>query len=336
MKMKLLLAALLSVACLPLHSQEADNKSPDQWRKDRRLIDLHMHVGTGEKYFKRTVGIMDRVGMGVGANLSGGYVTHSEGKTSASERNKAMADRLYPDRFVHYFNLNYADWGAPDFSERAVRQVEEAHRLGAAGLKEYKRLGLYLRDKDNKLILIDDPKLDPVWKRCGELGLPVSIHVADPLAFWKPYNAKNERWTELKDQKSWWFGDPSKYPSREALLEARNRVIERHPKTTFVCVHFANNPEDIETVGRWLDRYPNMMVDLAARVPELGRHEPAKVRNLFTRHQDRILFATDFMVYDKLILGSGGKGPPPRMRMRLSSTGNTGDGWKPATVDSST
>lgn len=285
--------------------------TPAEWRAERRVIDLHMHVGTGEKYLNRAIGIMNRVGIGVAANLSGGYVTHNPGKTSSFERNKALADRLHPGRFVHYFNLNYTGWNDPDFSAKAVRQVEDAHRLGAAGLKEYKRLGLYLRDKNNQLIRIDDPKLDPVWKRCGELDLPVSIHVADPRAFWLPYNAKNERWTELKDHKSWWFGDPQKYPSREEILEARNRVIARHPKTTFVCVHFANNSEDIETVGLWLDRYPNMMVDLAARIPELGRHSPAKVRELFVRHQDRILFATDFMVYSKLILGSGGSGSPP-------------------------
>lgn len=310
--------AIVSLVWVLEATAGAATGSPGVWRGERRVIDLHMHVGNGEKFFQRAMKIMDRAGIGVAANLSGGYVTHSPGKQSAFERTKALADRLHPGRFVHYFNLNYSDWNDPDFSARAVRQVEEAHRMGAAGLKEYKRLGLYLRDKNNRLIRVDDPKLDPVWKRCGELDMPVSIHVADPRAFWLPYNSKNERWTELKDHKSWWFGDPEKYPSREEILASRNRVIERHPKTKFLCVHFANNPEDIDAVGRWLDRYPNMMVDLAARVPELGRHDPAKVRRLFTRHQDRILFATDFMVYNRLILGSGGSGAPPTDEDALS------------------
>jgi hypothetical protein len=141
--------------------------------------------------------------------------------------------------------------------------------------------------------------------------MPVSIHVADPRAFWLPYNDQNERWTELKDHRNWWFGDPAVYPARMELLEALNRVIERHPKTTFVCVHFANNAEDIDWVEKLLDRYPNMNADLAARIPELGRHAPAKLRRLFTKHQDRIFFATDFQVYERLTLGSGGSGPPP-------------------------
>jgi hypothetical protein len=141
--------------------------------------------------------------------------------------------------------------------------------------------------------------------------MPVSIHVADPRAFWLPYDESNERWAELKDHRSWWFGDPTKYPPREELLAALNRVIERHPKTTFVCVHFANNSEDLAWVDRALDTHPNMLADLAARIPELGRHDPADVRRLFSKHAHRIFFATDFMVYDKLILGSGGDADQP-------------------------
>ena len=141
--------------------------------------------------------------------------------------------------------------------------------------------------------------------------MPVSIHVADPKAFWDAYAPSNERWEELKDHPRWWFGDATKYPPRMDLLEALDRVITRHPETTFVAVHFANNAEDLDWVDRALDAHPNMMADLAARIPEIGRHDPAAVRRLFVKHQDRILFATDFQVYDRMTLGSGGSGPPP-------------------------
>jgi predicted TIM-barrel fold metal-dependent hydrolase len=254
---------------------------------------------------------MDAAGIGIGVNLSGGTVTPKNDGRSDFERNKMMADENFPGRFVHYMNLDYSDWDEPDFADRAVKQVEEGHRLGAAGLKEFKRLGLNLRDKNKQLIKVDDRKLDGVWRRCGELGMPISIHVADPKAFWEPYNEKNERWVELKDHKNWWFGDPAVFPPRMELVEALSRVIERNPKTTFVCVHFANNSEDIDWVERTLDKYPNMMADIAARVPEIGRHAPEKVHRLFTKHADRIVFGTDFQVYDRLILGSGGSGPGP-------------------------
>jgi hypothetical protein len=284
-----------------------------EWRAAHRLIDLHEHVEQTPEHLARAVHIQDAVGIGLAVNLSGGYVTRTGREPSDFETGKVLTDRLFPGRFVEYMNLDYTDWDRPDFSARAVMQVEEGHRLGAAGFKEFKRLGLYLRDHNGKgnLLRIDDPRLDAMWKRLGELGMPVSIHVADPRAFWLPYDPTNERWEELRDHKSWWFGDPKKFPPREALLAALERVIARHPETTFVAVHFANNAEDLDWVDRQLDAHPNMMADLAARIPEIGRHDPELVRRVFVKHQDRILFATDFQVYEHLTLGSGGSGPPP-------------------------
>jgi hypothetical protein len=300
-----------SGAAASLGNPRVDAFSFDAWRKERRIIDLHQHLEAAPERFERAIGILDRSGVGIGVILGAGTVTAKEGQPSDFEKARTLADSLYPGRFMHHMLLDYNGWDDADWSDRAVEQINEGHRLGAAGLKEFKRLGLFLKDGSGTLIRIDDPKLDPVWQRCGELGMPVSIHVGDPKAFWLPYDASNERWTELKDHRSWWFGDSEKHPPRMQLLDALNRVIERHPKTTFVCVHFANNPEDLDWVERSLDRYPNMHADMAARIPELGRHDPVRVRQLFEKHQDRILFATDFMVYDKLILGSGGDSENP-------------------------
>lgn len=283
----------------------------DEWRAQRRIIDLHQHIEGIEERFQRALRINDRVGVGIGVNLSGGTVTHKPGEISEFERVAGLARQVGGDRFLSYFNLDYSGWDDPDFAEKAARQVEEAQRLGAAGLKEYKRLGLTVRNKAGELVRIDDPKLDAVWKRCGELRMPVSIHVADPKAFWLPYNQRNERWKELKDHPKWWFGDPKQFPSREELLAALDRVISRHTSTTFVCVHFANNSEDLDWVERMLDTRPNMNADLAARIPEIGRQNPERVRRLFVKHQDRIFFGTDFQVYNRLILGSAGDAERP-------------------------
>lgn len=313
---RILLAVVATAVVSPLLAVEPGAETPppwtgDAWRAEHRIIDLHQHINGTEEHVRRAVRIMDRVGIGVAVNLSGGTVTSKDGQPSAFEKLQALGNRIAPDRFLLSFNLDYAGWDEPDFSERAVKQVERAHQLGAAGLKEYKRLGLFLRDGRGELIRIDDPKLDPVWRRCGELGMPVSIHVADPRAFWLGYDPNNERWKELKDHRNWWFGDPERFPSRENLLAALDRVIGRNRGTTFVCVHFANNSEDLDWVDRKLTEHPNMNADLAARIPELGRHDPATLRALFTRHQDRIFFATDFQVYDRLILGSSGDGEQP-------------------------
>ena len=309
----LLVAMLFAIAISAAEQRPSDaQQQTEVWRAEHRTIDLHQHINGTTQHVTRAIKIMDTVGVGIIVNLSGGTVTRPKpDQASEFERNKALADALYPGRFLQYMNLDYQGWDEADFAERAVKQIEEGHRLGAAGFKEYKRLGLTIRDRTGKAVKIDDPKLDPMWKRLGELSMPVSIHVADPKAFWEPYNPQNERWKELGDHPNWWFGDTNKYLPRMELLEALDRVIARHPKTEFVCVHFANNAEDLDWVEKALDRRPNMYADLAARIPEIGRHDPDKVRRLFIKHQDRILFATDFQVYNKLILGSSGNEPPP-------------------------
>src|SRR5688500_17706972 len=151
--------SIVAVCCV----NAAESNLPEQWRKEKRLIDLHQHIGYTTQHLARAVKIMDAVGIGIAVNLSGGTTTRGTNDApSEFERNKALADRLHSARFLHYMNLDYKGWDKPDFSDRAVKQVEEGHRLGAAGLKEYKRLGLYLRDGEGKLIRIDDPKLAPV------------------------------------------------------------------------------------------------------------------------------------------------------------------------------
>jgi predicted TIM-barrel fold metal-dependent hydrolase len=292
----------------------------DGWRATHRIIDLHTHIDPSPEHIAQAVRVFDASGIGVAVDLSGGTTTHHKGQPSELEQVKQLLDAQAPGRFLPYMNLDYSNWDAPDFAQQAVAQVEEGARLGAAGFKEFKRLGLYERDHKGtgKLIAIDDPKLDPMWKRLGELGMPVSIHVADPKAFWEPYDAKNERWVELKDHPRWWFGDPKQFPPRMDLLAALERVIARHPETTFVCVHMGNNAEDLPWVAAQLDAHPNMMVDVAARVPEFGRGDPGAVSAFFVKYADRIFFATDFQVYDRMILGSGGSGPPPTEDEALS------------------
>ncbi len=117
------------------------------------------------------------------------------------------------------------------------------------------------------------------------------IHSGDPAAFFTPLDRNNERWHELNEHPDWLFYG-ERFPAQADVLGQLMRVVARHPETTFIGAHFGNNAEDLATVGRWLDEYPNMMIDIDARISELGR-QPYTARRFFLKYQDRIMFGTD-------------------------------------------
>ncbi|MGC0776673.1 MAG: amidohydrolase family protein, partial [Candidatus Acidiferrum sp.] len=172
-----------------------------------------------------------------------------------------------------------------------VQQLDDAVRRGARGLKILKDLGLGVRDNSGKLIAVDDPRLDPVWEECGRLGIPVAIHTSDPEAFFTPTDKNNERYEELMLNPSWSF-QGAKFPSKQTLLDQEHHVFAKHPHTTFIALHVANWPENLDAVSSWLDKYPNMYVEFGAREAELGR-QPRRARKFFLDYQDRIMFGTD-------------------------------------------
>ena len=197
----------------------------------------------------------------------------------------------YPDRFIVFAQYDWSKIDDANFGAEMVAQLDDAVRRGARGLKVLKDLGLGVHDRTGKLIPIDDPRLDPVWEECGRLGIPVAIHSTDPEAFFTPIDKHNERYEELITNPSWSFYGPQ-FPSKETLLAQRNHVFEKHPHTTFIALHVANWPENLNAVSGWLDKYPNMYVEFGARQAELGR-QPRRSTKFFLDYQDRILFGTD-------------------------------------------
>ncbi len=204
----------------------------------------------------------------------------------------------YPGRFMVFAQDDWSKIDDPNFSQEMVAQLDDAVARGARGLKVLKDLGLGVRDKSGKLITVDDPRLDPVWEECGRLGIPVSIHTSDPEAFFHPTNNTNERYEELIGHPDWSFYG-SDFPSKEELLAARDRMFAKHPKTTFISLHFGNWPENLDYVGSLLDKNPNVNVEFGARQAELGR-QPRRAREFFMKYQDRIMFGTDSEVTEEM------------------------------------
>ena len=253
------------------------------------VIDVHNHLGGGKDRLKpeqvaKYLTEMNEAGIRTVVNLDGGW---GEKLTETI----AALDLAHPGRFLTYTLINFDDIDSPNWGEREAARLEESFKAGAKGLKFHKTFGLRVRFKDGKLLRVDDPKLDPIWQACAKNDRPVTIHVADPAAFFTPLDRFNERWHELNKNPNWLFygGDN---PNRQDLLDQLHRVIEKNPQTTFINTHFGNNAEDLASVAEKLDKYPNMFVDFDARISELGR-QPHTARKFFLKYQDRILFGTD-------------------------------------------
>ena len=254
------------------------------------VIDLHNHVNdaqgiNGEKVDPAEVlATMDRANVKTIVILTGLW----------GEKLQAVMDTMvtpHPGRFIVFAQIDWSKIDDPQFSSGMVKQLDDAVSRGARGLKVLKDLGLGVRDKTGNLVAIDDERLDPIWEECGKLGIPVAIHSTDPEAFFAPVDNRNERYEELSHNPSWSFYGP-KFPSKEKLLAERNHVFAKHSRTTFVALHLANWPENLDAVSDWLRKYPNMSVEFGARQAELGR-QPRRARQFFLEFQNRIMFGTD-------------------------------------------
>jgi predicted TIM-barrel fold metal-dependent hydrolase len=255
-------------------------------------IDVHNHLGRwlseGERWMCDDVpallALMDEAGVETMVNLDG----RGDGELEA---NLERYDRRHPGRFATFCHVDWASLATGGSAEDLARSVARSADAGARGLKVWKDLGLGFEDDDGRLLLPDDPRLDPVWAAAAEHGLPVLIHVADPIAFFEPMDRFNERLEELVAHPEWSFHD-ARYPRFWRLMEALEAIVARHPATTFIGAHVGCCAEDLAWVDRMLTDHPNFHVDISARIAELGR-QPRAAAALVGAHPDRVLFGTD-------------------------------------------
>ncbi len=261
------------------------------------VVDAHNHLGRwlcdDGAWMAPDVGallaLMDRARVRTVVNL--------DGRPHELEENLDRYDRAHPGRFVTFAQVDFDLLAGPHPTRRLVAQVRDAARLGARGLKVWKDLGLERRDASGALVLPDDPRVAPVFAIAGELGLPVTMHTADPIAFFEPLDRHNERIDELAEMPQWWWGGEG-MPSFDRLLDCFEAVVAAHPGTVFVGAHVGCAAEDLGRVGRMLSAYPNLHVDIGGRLGELGR-QPRAARDLILRHPDRVLFGTDCFPLDE-------------------------------------
>jgi uncharacterized protein len=258
------------------------------------FIDVHSHHFSADTYTDEqmadVISDMDSLNMAVAVNLSGGW---GEKLTAMV---KSMEGR-YPGRFVVFTNIDFEGFGEPGWTERTVEQLERDVANGARGLKIYKSLGLSIVDSDSQRVATNDPRLDPVWAKCGELGIPVLIHTGEPSPFWSPRDRFNERWLELKQRPNR-YRNPAKYPSWEQIMGEQHDVFRKHPETTFINAHLGWYGNDLAGMAKLMDEFPNMYTELGAVLAELGR-QPRTARRFLIDHKDRVMFGKDSWAPDE-------------------------------------
>ena len=258
-----------------------------------KVIDAHNHLGDpfgggwDKKPVSRLLDNLDEANVQVYVDLDGGW------GEDILHRHLDYFKAAAPERFRVFGGVDWSKWAdhGSRFPEWAADRLRLQAARGAEGLKIWKPFGLHVKDHLGNLVRVDDERLDPIWSTAGELGLPVLIHVADPVAFFWPLDGYNERYEELQAHPDWHFPSPP-FPTFETILNGLANMVARHPGTTYIGAHVGCYAENLGWVGELLKRCPNFYVDIGARIPELGR-QPYTARRFFIEFADRILFGTD-------------------------------------------
>jgi predicted TIM-barrel fold metal-dependent hydrolase len=252
------------------------------------FIDIHNHQPEMEGMdLTLLLKQMDSLNMTVMVNLTG------KGGAALKQMMENI-NRINKKRLIVFTNINFKGVGDAGWTKRAVAQLEADVANGAKGLKIFKELGMFYKDTDGKRIPVNDTRLDPVWAKCGELGIPVLIHSAAPRSFWDQPNEKNERWLEMTTQKGRIYTNDNP-ASWQTIIDEQHQMFKKHPKTTFINAHFGWYANDLKSLSTLLDEIPNMYIEFGAVIAELGR-QPRMAREFFEKYQDRILFGKDSWV----------------------------------------
>lgn len=252
------------------------------------FVDIHSHhwesPTMSEEAAAELIRQMDEMNMAVAVNLSG----RSGKRLIASVDNM---DKRYPGRFIQFANIDFSTLDDPDFGIKAAAQLEEDVKNGAQGLKIFKNLGMFTKYANGERFRTDDPQMDHVWAKCGELGIPVLIHTGEPSPFYEAHDKYNERWLELKmfpRRKR----PPSDFPTWEVQMAEQHNVFRKHPNTIFINAHLGWLGNDLDRLGELMDDMPNMYTEVGAVLAELGR-QPIRARKFLIEYQDRVLMGKD-------------------------------------------
>ena len=261
-----------------------------EWRQTQPIVDMHTHISAD--CVDDAIHYMDLVGVETAVDISANIGQAFE------EKQAAFAE--FPGRFGLFGGFDFEGFGSAEWIDREQDRMERLVEAGAVGFKIHKAFGMEYTDQSGNVVPVDDERIAPLFDRAAELDTIIAFHIADPKSFFVEDGELDQQWVE----RGWWWGDREEYPYQWwDLIRQLERVIDRHPETTFLGVHFGCASEEVGYVADVMRHHPNYLLDVSARLPWIGEHRPDLVHDVFVEFQDRIMFGTDFAVRDPLMLG---------------------------------
>jgi predicted TIM-barrel fold metal-dependent hydrolase len=293
---RLLPAAALGGALAAAATALAGAAAPERYGPEDfarvEKIDAHVHLhGSAERFMAQAAADGFRV-----LTINVDYPDFES--IDLQQRDALELLRRYPGRVAFAATFPVAGFEEPGWAERTNARIDAAIAQGAVGVKVWKNIGMQLRDRDGRYVQIDDRRLAPVFDHLQATGTVLLGHQAEPLNCWLPFEQMTVRSDReyFREHPQYYMAAHPEMPSHELQLAARDRMLAAHPRLAFDAVHLASLEWDVDEVARFLDRFPEASVDLAARMVHLevqAVRRRAKVRDFLLRYQDRILYGSD-------------------------------------------
>jgi predicted TIM-barrel fold metal-dependent hydrolase len=255
-------------------------------------IDAHIHVNGDHE---DCIALLERLDL----KLFNVCVAHTgEDWRAWREACIALTER-HPQRYAWCTTFDVPDF-SPDYAECVIAELEQDFGRGAIACKVWKNVGMEIRKPSGQFLMVDDPLFDPIFEYLARSGVPALMHIGEPLACWQPLDESRPHHNYYREHPEWHMYTKPEYPSHRQIIDARDRMLARHPRLRVVGAHLGSLEYDVAEIARRLERYPNFAVDTSARMRDLAVQDPQTVRQFFLAYPDRVLFGTDVVAREPL------------------------------------
>lgn len=201
--------------------------------------------------------------------------------------------RRHPDLFPFMSTFDLLRRDESTYVQEVNTFLDRTFAQGAVAVKIWKEMGMEIKDSSGKFIMPDDPRFDSIYAHIAKRGKVLVAHLAEPIDAWRPLDPNSNHYHYYSQHPEWHlYGKPG-YPSHESIIAARDNILRKHPALVVVGAHLGSMEHDLEAIAERLEKYPNFHIEVAARTRNLMRHPSEKVRALFLRFPDRILYGVD-------------------------------------------